>query len=87
MQLWCNKLLQEIRDGNVKHAVLMVPGRVKSNWFHDTVLRYASRVVISRQSLKFKGYKYKYATGIMLAEFTAPLNEAVGGVPFLSYRL
>lgn len=87
MQAWCEKLLHEMRQENVGHAVLMVPGRIKSNWFHDTVLKFASKVAVSRQSLRFKGYKNKYATGVLLAEFTAPLTPAKAGVPFLSYRL
>ena len=57
MKRWTKKVLHEINSGRVKDCVLMMPGRTNPNWFHHEVLKFATRLVVSRNSLRFKGYK------------------------------
>lgn len=87
MKRWTKKVVHEVESGRVKDCVLMMPGRTNPNWFHHEVLKYATRIVVSRNSLRFKGYKHHIPTGVLLAEFKYPLKENTEGTRVFSARL
>jgi hypothetical protein len=84
---WGAKILEELRSGRVQNVVLIMPGRVSTDWFHDIVVRYATRAVASKHSLRFKGYTHSIPTGVIIADMCAPLRENTHGLTLLSARL
>ena len=86
MGRWGAKILEELAAGRVTNVVLMMPGRISPDWFHHVVLQRASRVVIGRNSLRFKGYTHHLPMGVILADLHAPLRKNVDGVPVTSAR-
>ena len=86
MAQWGAKILEELSAGRVANVVLLMPGRTSPDWFHHVVLKYASRVVVGRNSLRFKGYNHHLPTGVIIADFYAPLRENTAGVLTTSAR-
>ena len=73
MAQWGAKMLKELSAGRVANVVLLMPGRT-------------SRVVVGRNSLRFKGYNHHLPTGVIIADFYAPLRENTAGVLTTSAR-
>ena len=86
MEVWGAKILEELAAGRVTNVVLMMPGRISPDWFHSIVMRHASRLVIGQNGLRFKGYKKSFPTGIVLADFVAPVKTNAAGVLVTSAR-
>ena len=50
---WVEKAVEELKNGNAKKCVLLIPVRSDVIYWHDTILRYASEIRLVRGRLHF----------------------------------
>jgi len=81
---WAHKIVEELKAGNCKSVVLLCGARLQPQWFHDTIMRYASTVCVVRRGITFVGYTTALPHGTIIARFKAPLRKNSSGVRFVS---
>lgn len=55
---WVKKCYDETETGNCKCAVMLIPARTDTRWFHEYIHHKACEVRFVRGRIKFEGNKY-----------------------------
>lgn len=81
---WARKIVEEIKAGHCKSVVLLCGARLQPEWFHETVMQYASVVCVVRRGITFVGYSTALPHGTIIAHFKTPLRKSSSGTKFVS---
>lgn len=69
IETFLNKGIIELKKGNCKRVVYLLPSRTGTKWFHNLVLKYSDDIRFIRGRLKFSGSKWNAPFDSMVVVF------------------
>lgn len=69
IRIWLEKALKELKSGNCKTCVFLLPSYTDVKWFHEVVLTHAKEIRFIKGRIKFGDHKETAPFGSILAVF------------------
>lgn len=83
IETWLTKAIEEIKAGNCKRVVFLIPAYISSLYWHRIILEYSSEIRLVAGKLIFQGQKYTAPLHFTLVIFDYKLS---GSPKFISYK-
>lgn len=54
IKYWVKKSYDEVKNGNAKIVVMLIPARTDTKYFHDIIFKYAKDIIFLKGRIKFE---------------------------------